>query len=106
MDRDDVRVEERGRVSRLPPEALDERVILGERRSKHLDGDLPCQHLVLCPIHDGHTALAEDLEQAIAAGEHTSRHRHSPIQGHRASQRGFIRAPCVTTGLHRARFDT
>ncbi len=90
MDRDDVRVEERGRVPRLPPESLDERVILRIRRSKDLDGHLPCQHLVLCPIHDGHTALAEDLEQAIAAGEHTSRHRHPPIQGHR----------CVAARLH------
>ena len=35
------------------------------------------QHLVVCPIHDGHPALTEDLEQAIAAGEHTSRH-HPP----------------------------
>ena len=101
VDRDDVRVEQGRSIPRLPTKARHERVILGERRSQHLDRDVAGQHLVPSAIHDRHAALADDLEQAIAAGEHTSRHRHRPIQGQRASQRGFIRAPSVTTGLHR-----
>src|SRR5439155_10683735 len=85
VDRDDVRVVERGGVLRLAAEALDELVIVRVAAVEDLDGNAAAELLVLGEGHVGHSAgpeLALDpvapVEQGVDEGV---AYRHGRLKG-------------------------
>jgi hypothetical protein len=69
VDRDDVRVIERGGQLRFAQEALAEALIVGKLRREQLERDLPVQAQMLCEIDAGHATPAEQPLDPVA-GDH------------------------------------
>src|SRR5581483_11595338 len=67
VDRDDVRVVDRGHRLRLADEALAEVVVRRELREQRLQRSLAAEQDVLRVVDDAHTAFAEHADDAIAA---------------------------------------
>ncbi len=65
VDRDDVRVVDRGRELRLAQEAVAERFVLGEVGGEELERDVALQALVLGQVDDAHAAAAEQGLDAV-----------------------------------------
>jgi hypothetical protein len=87
-------VEGRG-MARLTPESIDELRVVGEAGAEHLDRDIAIEESVMCEVHDRHPALADHLEQPVAASEDALGLYHLAI-----SPRGSI-APYASAS-HRA----
>ena len=66
VDRDDVRMVDRGGQLRLAQEAIAERLVLGEARSEQLEGDLPLEPQILGQVHDAHAAEAQQRLDPVA----------------------------------------
>ena len=66
VDRDDVRVLERGGVLRLAQEALAEGVVLGQLGREQLQRNVPLQARVVRTVDDAHAAAADELLDAKA----------------------------------------
>ena len=66
VDRDDVRMLERGRHPRLGEEALAERDVVGELRREQLQCDVTVEREVVSAVDDAHPAAAEQRLQPIA----------------------------------------
>src|SRR5207344_620295 len=69
VDRDDVRMVERGRVLRLAPEALDELVVVPVAAVEDLDRDAAPELLVLGEVDVGHPTRAELALDPVAPVE-------------------------------------
>ena len=69
VDRDHVRVRQRGRALRLPVEALDELLVAGVALVQDLDRDPPPEHLVLGEVDVGHPAASDPLQDPVAPVE-------------------------------------
>ena len=66
VDRDDVRMVERGGELRLAQEALSEAPVLGQLRCEQLEGDLAVERKVVGPVDDAHPAAAEQRLDPVA----------------------------------------
>ena len=91
VDGHDVRVVERGRVARLAPESIHELRVFGKARAQDLDRDIAVEEFVMRKVHDRHPALADHLEQPVAASENALGQYHAPLDRGRASPR--MRSP-------------
>ena len=90
IDRDHIRVVERGRGPRLLQEPGPEHIVGGQLRRQHLQRYRAAQPRVLRLIHHTHPAAAQDPPQPVASefvshhrqcGHHTSPFRKSPEPG-------------------------
>ena len=96
VDRDDVRVVNRGRRPRLADEPLPEPGVLGQRRGEQLQRDPPSQPLVGGPVDHGHPAQADLLLQQIPREPLTGRpspRRHVSRSGRRPRRHRRISIP-------------
>jgi hypothetical protein len=66
VDRDDVRVVERGRELRLGQQPLAEALVLGEARREQLERHLPLQPPILGELDDPHAAATEHVLDPVA----------------------------------------
>jgi hypothetical protein len=69
VDRDDVRVRERGGALRLAAEPLDELVVARVALVEDLDRHAPAEHLVLGEVDVRHAAAPDPLEDPVAPVE-------------------------------------
>ena len=69
VDRDDVRMRQRGRVLSFAPEALDELLVGGVAVVQDLDRDAAAELLVLGEVDVGHAAGAELADDPVAPVE-------------------------------------
>ena len=72
-DRDDVRVRQVGGCLGLPAEPLDERVVRGELREEHLQGDRAVQQQVVGQVDLGRTASGDLAVELVTAVVHRGR---------------------------------
>jgi hypothetical protein len=77
-DAGDVRVAQPGRGERLLPEPVPERVVAGELRREHLDGDVAAECLVVAAPDHRHAAGPEPLDEAVAVSDALSAPPHPP----------------------------
>ena len=91
VDRDDVRMRERGRVLRLAAEALDELLVVRVAVVEDLDRDAAAELLVLGEVDVRHPAgakLAHDLIATVEEGaDERVRDGHESLQGSRRLSR-------------------
>ena len=66
VDRDDVRMLDRGRQPRLAQEALAERHVVGELRGEQLQRDVAVEREVVGAVDDAHAAAADQRLDPIA----------------------------------------
>ena len=69
VDRRDIRVVKRGRGTSLLAEPRNELGIGCEAGTEDLHRHAAIEEVVVCPVHERHAALTEQLNQAVAAGE-------------------------------------
>ena len=84
VDRDDVRVVERGGDLRLADEALAEGVVAGQRRRHQLERDLPPQLHVLGLVDDAHAAAADHVRDPVAGELRACGHVPAHVRAHAA----------------------
>ena len=77
VDRDDVRVVQRGRVLGLLAEARAEVGVAAVLGAEQLDGDVAIELVVVAAVDRRHAALAEQLDEPIAATENRPDLRHA-----------------------------
>ena len=102
VDRDDVRVVQRGRGLRLLAEARAEVGVAAVLGAEDLDGDVAVELVVVGAVDPGHPALAEQLDQPVAAAEDRPdlRSRVAPSRAASRSRRRRSTA-AATRGPHR-----
>ncbi len=79
VDRDDVRVVERGGDPRLAQEALAEALVLGELGGDDLERDLAAEALLLGAVDRTHPATADERFDSVA-GDRRSRRQHGACE--------------------------
>ena len=74
VDRDDMRMFQRGRQTCLPLETLDELCVERASQGQHLDRHIPFERSLAGPVYDGHPPAAQLLQYFVVVAECRTNH--------------------------------
>ena len=104
IDRNDVRVIDRGSEARLGQEALAKTDLSGELRREDLERDRAIQRQVVRPIHNPHAATTKQrldpIAGELAANSRVGRYRHARPTSSRSSRTSPTAAHCRLHGAY------